>query len=169
MLSEVQNPDTEILELINEARLVLGMPALNKLPKGVPETSQKCVLGRSLGAEILLDDQDRAYVLLLHYRAASRLARAWGVAQPNGMWNGWGVLLPEPLDRFVHEFDALCYPQLTYGYGVADDGVRSELRHLRFDWVDEGKKVSDLIERAQDACAQAQALQKRLSSTIHNR
>jgi hypothetical protein len=158
MLSPEQNPGSEILELVNKARVVLKMPPLRKLPRGIPETSRKCVLGRSLGVEVLVDDQDRAYALLLHYRMAGRLARVWDVARPHGMWNGWAVLLPWELNRFVHEFDARCYPHLASEASEAKDGVRSELRHLRFDWAAEYTRVADLIGRGREACDRAQAV-----------
>ena len=178
VLSPEQNPDSVILELVNKARVVLEMPPLRKLPRGIPETSRKCVLGRSLGVEVLVDDQDRAYALLLHYRAACRLARVWDVARPCGMWNGWAVLLPgsRELNRFVHEFDARCYPHLASAASEAKaseakaseakaseakDGVRSELRHSRFDWAAEHTRVADLIERAGEACGRAQAVRSR--------
>src|ERR1700745_730244 len=102
MSSPDQNPSEEILELVNKARLLLEMPPLRKLPRGIPDTALKCVLGRSLGLEILLDDQDRAYTLVLRYRTACSLARVWGVERPYGMWNGWAVMLPARLDEFVH-------------------------------------------------------------------
>jgi hypothetical protein len=168
MLPSEPNPDSGILELVNKARGMLEMPMLRKLPRGIPETSQKCVLGRSLGLEILRDDQDRAYALVLLYRTACRLARVWGVARPHGMWNGWAVLLPEALNTFVDEFDARRYPQLASADGAAEDGIISELRHLRFDWVDQHSKVADLIERARDACAQARELRDRLTAARHN-
>ena len=161
MLSPEQNPDSVILQLVNKARVVLEMPPLRKLPRGIPETSRKCVLGRSLGVEVLVDDQDRAYALLLHYRAACRLARVWDVARPYGMWNGWAVLLPWELNRFVHEFDARCYPHLASEASEAKDGVRSELRHLRFDWAAEHTRVADLMERAREACGRAQTVRSR--------
>jgi hypothetical protein len=161
MLSPQQNPGAEILALVNKARVVLGKPPMRNLPRGIPETSRKCVLGRSLEVEVLLDDQDQAYALLSDYRSAYRLARAWSVERPCGMWNGWAVLLPPQLSRFVHEFDALCYPHLTSAPGEAKDGVRSELRHLRFDWVDEHTRVADLIERARAACDRAQDMGNR--------
>lgn len=161
VLSPEQNPDSVILELVNKARVVLEMPPLRKLPRGIPETSRKCVLGRSLGVEVLVDDQDRAYALLLHYRAACRLARVWDVTRPCGMWNGWAVLLPRELNRFVHEFDARCYPHLASAASEAKDGVRSELRHSRFDWAAEHTRVADLIERAGEACGRAQAVRSR--------
>ena len=157
MLSSEQNPSTEILELINKARIALEMPPLRKLPRGIPETSQKCVLGRSLGLEVLVDDQDRAYALLTNYHAAWRIARAWGAERPYGMWNGWAVLLPLELNRFVHEFDARCHPYLTSAVSEVKDGVRSELRHLRFDWVAEKTRVAELLTRARQACDRAQA------------
>ena len=160
MLSPEQNPDSEILELVNKARAVLEMPPLRKLPRGIPETSRKCVLGRTLGLEVLLSDQDRAYALVLKYHTAWRLARVWGVARPYGMWNGWAVLMPPQLNRFVHEFDEHCYPHLISA-SEAKDGVRSELRHLRFDWMAEQTRVADLLMRAQQACDHAASLQPR--------
>lgn len=159
MLSPEKNPGSEVLELVNKARVVLELPPLRKLPRGIPETSRKCVLGRSLGVEVLLDDRDRAYALLLDYHAAWRLARVWDAARPCGMWNGWAVLLPPELDRFLHEFDALCYPHLTSAASEAKEGVISELRNLRFDWVDEQTRVTDLLERARKAYERAHALQ----------
>jgi hypothetical protein len=165
MLSEEQNPDSELLELVNKARVILEMPPLARLPKGIPDTSRKCVLGRSLGVEVLLDDQDRAYALVFAYRLAHRLARAWGVGRPYGMWNGWAVLLPSELNRFVHEFDALCYPHLTSAASEAHGGVRSELRDLRFDWMAEHSRVANLIERAREACGEAQAVVKQSRSS----
>src|SRR5216683_4952761 len=157
MSSVEQNPGSEILDLINKARLVMEMPALKKLPRGIPETSRKCVLGRSLGLEILLDDQDRPYALVHEYRRACRLARVWSVGRPYGMWNGWAMLLPDELSKFVHEFDSRCYPQLLSVSREQKSGVvRSELRSLRFDWVEENKKVADLLERARAAHDAAQ-------------
>jgi hypothetical protein len=155
MSSPEQYPGSQILELINKARIALEMPPLRKLPRGTPETSRKCVLGRSLSLEVLLDDQDRAYALLTNYHAASRLARAWGAERPYGMWNGWAMLLPSELNRFVHEFDAHCYPHLTSMENEVKDGVRSELRHLRFDWVAEHARVADLLMQARRACEYA--------------
>jgi hypothetical protein len=160
MLPAEQSPDSEILELVNKARIVLDILPLRKLPKGIPETSRKCVLGRSLGVEVLLDDQGRAYALLFAYHSASALARTWGVGRPFGMWNGWAVLLPAELNRFVHQFDARCFPDLTSAACESKEGVRSELRHLRFDWVAEHGRVADLIERAREACDLAQTVQK---------
>ena len=118
MLSEEQNPDSELLELVNKARVILEMPPLARLPKGIPDTSRKCVLGRSLGVEVLLDDQDRAYALVFAYRLAHRLARAWGVGRPYGMWNGWAVLLPSELDVIESHFADQAYDHvLACGLG----------------------------------------------------
>jgi hypothetical protein len=160
MLSPRQNTEAEILALVNKARVALGMPPIRNLPRGIPVTSRKCVLGRSLDVEVLIDDQDQTYALLTNYRSAYKLARAWNVARPCGMWNGWAVLLSEELNRFVHEFDARCYPHLTSATSEAKNGVRSELRYLRFDWVDEHTRVADLIERARAACDQAEDARK---------
>lgn len=160
MLSPQQNPGAEILALVNKARAALGMPPIRNLPRGIPETSRKCVLGRSLDVEVLMDDQDRAYALLTDYRSAYKLARAWNAARPCGMWNGWAVLLPEELNRFVHEFDARCYPHLTSVPSEAKNNIVSELRHLRFDWVEEHTRVEDLLERARAACDHASNLVK---------
>ncbi len=156
-LSPEQNPGSEILELVNQARVALEMPALRNLPKGIPGTSRKCVLGRSLNVEVLIDDRDQAYVLMANYYKACRLARVWNAARPYGMWNGWAVLLPPELNNFVHEFDACHYPQLASATSGATDGVISELRQLRFDWVSEQTKVADLLARARQACDRAQA------------
>jgi hypothetical protein len=153
-LSPEEDP-ADILELVNKARLVLEMPALRKLPSGIPETSRKCVLGRSLGVDILLDDCNRAYALLLRYHQASRLARAWAVARPCGMWNDWAVQLPGKLNRFVHEFDSRCYPALELLEPPASAVVSGDLRHLRFEWAAEHTKVVDLLERARSTCERA--------------
>lgn len=164
MLSPEQDAGPEILELVNKARIVLEMPVLRKLPRGVPETSQKCVLGRSLGVEILLDDQDRAYALLLHYRTACRLARVWAVERPCGMWNGWAVLLPRELNTFVHEFDARTYPQLSSVGCPSEEGDRSELQDLHFEWKGQRDKIADLLQRARQACHQTQEARDRSSA-----
>jgi hypothetical protein len=124
MLSPEPTACSEILEFVNAARVALEMQPLRKLPRGIPETSRKCVLGRSLGLEILLDDQDRAYALVLGYRSASKVARVWGADLPHGMWNGWAVLLPPELNAFVREFDAQCYPHLMSGTEVPEEGIR---------------------------------------------
>lgn len=174
MLSQQRNPGEQVLELVNRARIALEMPTLRKLPSGIPETSQKCVLGRSLDAEILLNDQDWAYVLLPNYRASCRLARAWRVERPCAIWNGWAVSLPEVLNRFVHEFDARCYPELSSAASASEDGTRAELVGLRLDWTGQKGKIAHLIERARQAChqtqeVQTQELQNRLSATRDNR
>ena len=156
MLSPGQNPSIEILELVNAARLVLGLPQLRKLLKGVPDTARKCVLGRSLGVDILIDDQDRAYALLLRYRTAYSLARAWGVARPYGMWNGWAVLLPAKLNEFVHDFDSRCYPAMESPQRDNGGHLQSDLRDLRFDWTDQHTRVNNLLERARLACESAE-------------
>jgi hypothetical protein len=156
MLSPEQNPGLEILELVNKARVALQTPPLHKLFRGIPETSQKCVLGRSLGFEILLDDQDCAYGLLLSYLQAIKVAKAWNVPRTYGMWNGWAVRLPEPLNNFVHRFDGRCYPSLESPQRPQNAGVRSELRPLRFDWVDQHARVTTLLERARQACEEAE-------------
>src|SRR5438270_9605844 len=96
----------DVVELIGKARTALGMPPLKKLPRGVRETSRQCVLGRSLGVEILIDDRDGPYALVLQYRSACALSRAWCVGRPCASWNGWAVRLPAELTRFVQEFDA---------------------------------------------------------------
>jgi hypothetical protein len=158
MLSTEPDPGLEILELVNKARVLLGRPTLLKLPRGVPETSRKCVLGRSLEVEILLDDQDRAYALILHYRTACRLAHAWRVERPCGMWSGWAVLLPEQLNKFVHEFDARCYPKLSSIGCGSENGIPAGAQDLRFDWVAANNQVANLIERARRACHQTQKL-----------
>jgi hypothetical protein len=150
------NPGAEILELINKARVVLEMAPLRRLPRGIPETSRQCVLGRSLGVEVLLDDRDRAYGLLPRYRTALRLARVWDTSRPYGMWNGWAVLLPEELNTFVHEFDARCYPALASAASGLKDSVDPELRRSQFDWVDQHKRIADLLERARAACEHAE-------------
>jgi hypothetical protein len=155
MLSSEQNTTSEVLELVNQARLVLEMPALRKLPKGIPDAARKCVLGRSLDLEILLDDQDRAYALVLRYRTACSVARVWGVRRPYGMWNGWAVLLPRALNEFVHDFDSRCYPSIESLQRDTKEGLRSELRYLRFDWVDQHARVTNLLERAKSACEKA--------------
>lgn len=170
MLASKQDSEPEVLKLVNKARIVLEMPSLRKLPRGLPETSRECVLGRSLGVEILLDDQDRAYALVLQYRKACRLARIWRVERPCGMWNGWAVLLPKELNNFVHEFDAHSpqLSELTSAGCKPKDGVRSSLRHLRFDWVNQHNRVADLIERAREARDRAQALRSHLSAARHD-
>jgi hypothetical protein len=152
MLFPEQNPSAEILDLINRARLVLEMPPLRKLLKGIPDTARKCVLGRSMGLDILIDDQERAYALVLRYRAAYSLARAWGVERPHGIWNGWAVLLPQRLNEFVHEFDSGCYPSMESLQRDTGGGVQSELRHLRFDWTDQRARIDNLLEKARLAC-----------------
>ena len=156
MLSLEQSPGSDVLELVNKARLVLELPPIRRLPKGIPDTARKCVLGRSLGLEILLDDQDRAYALLTDYRLASKLASVWGAARPCGMWNGWGVMLPAKLSDFVREFDSRCYPRLVSPHRESKSTTQSELRHLRFDWADQHARVSDLLKRARSAWQNAE-------------
>ncbi len=151
MSSPEQILSQEILDLVNKARVVLGMSPLRRLPRGVPDAARKCVLGRSLGLEVLLDDQNRAYALLLHYRAACSVARVWGAARPYGMWNGWAVLLPGKLDEFVHEFDSRCHPSMESPHCDDRQRLQSDLRHLRFDWNDQHGRITALLERAKSA------------------
>jgi hypothetical protein len=159
MLSPEQNLSSDILESVNQARLVLEMSPLRRLPRGIPVTARKCVLGRALGLEILIDDQDRTYALLLKYRTACSLARVWGVARPCGMWNGWAVLLPSGLNEFVHDFDSRCYPSMEMVQRDTRAGIQSDLRHLRFDWIDQHTWVTELLERARSAYENARHAQ----------
>jgi hypothetical protein len=101
-----------ILDLLNRARIKLGGMPLKELPRGIPDSSQHCVLGRSLGFEFLLDHQDHPFALVLKYHRACALAAAWDVPRPYAVWNGWAVRVPEALSRFIHNFDARRYPQL---------------------------------------------------------
>jgi len=165
MLSPDQNPNSEILELVNQARLALELTPLRKLLRGVPDMARKCVLGRSLGLDILIDDQDRAYALVLRYRSACSVARVWGVAKPYGMWNGWAVLLPAKLNEFVHEFDSRCYPSMETSHRDGRRQLQSELRNLRFDWTNQHARVGDLLEKARLACEYAE--QARNSCPAH--
>lgn len=165
MLSPEENPSSEILELVNQARVVLELPPLRKLLKGMPDSARKCVLGRSLGVDILIDDQDRAYALVRRYRTACSLARVWGVAKPYGMWNGWAVLLPQRLNEFVHEFDARCYPSMETAQRDAGGELQSEIRNLRFDWTNQHARVARLLEKATLACEYAE--QARASRPTH--
>jgi hypothetical protein len=165
MLVSEQNPSREIRDLVNQARLVLGMPPLRKLLKGIPDTARKCVLGRSLGCDVLIDDQERAYALLLRYRAACSLARVWGVARPYGVWNGWAVLLPSSLNEFVHDFDSRCYPSMESPQRDSRGDLKSELRSLRFDWTDQHTRVKNLLEQAGLACDNAEWARNQLAQS----
>ena len=107
-----QRPSPAILELVNRARIYLQMRRVTRLPRGIPGNSRRCVLSRGLGAEFLLDDQDRPFTLLQEYRRACKLAAAWQVEKPSALWNGWAVRLPSDLNTFIHNFDAHQYPQL---------------------------------------------------------
>jgi hypothetical protein len=149
-------PASKILQRINQARSVLGMALLHKLPRGIPETARKCVLGRSLTLDILLDDHDRAYALVLHYRTALRLAHAWDVVRPYGMWNGWAVVLPPELNDFVRDFDSHYYPWMESPQPKLNVDPQTGLRHSSFSWNSQHATVSSLLERAQAACRYAQ-------------
>jgi hypothetical protein len=156
MLTAQQTLRPDILALVNKARIALEMAPLKKLPRGVPQTSRKCVLGRSLGLEVLLDDQDRPYALVLQYHRARRLARIWCVARPHALWNGWAVMLPHGLSEFIREFDSRCYPKLVAASREEKSGqVRSDLRALRFDLMEEQTRVADLLAQAWEACQRA--------------
>jgi hypothetical protein len=114
MSSGQYEPDPQVLELINNARKACGMLPLRELPQGIPETSRQCVLGRSLGVEVLLDDHDGPLALTLRYRQACALARAWGGGgRPRPVWNGWAVTLPPILSQFIRQFDARKYLKLV--------------------------------------------------------
>jgi hypothetical protein len=168
MLSPEPNFDSDILELVNNAREVMGLPLLRKLLRGIPDTARKCVLGRSLGLDILLDDENRAYALVLEYRVAYRLARVWQAVRPYGMWNGWAVLLPPRLNEFVRDFDSRCYPSLESTPREPDTGIQSELRRLRFDWIDQHARVADLLERAKGACERATVVQNAVRASTRD-
>src|SRR2546421_6743049 len=145
-------PRSAVFDLVSRARSALGMPPLKRLPRGIRETSRQCVLGRSLGVEILVDDRDGPYALVLQYRSACALSRAWCVGRPCASWNGWAVRLPAALSKFVQEFDACCYPELVSNLESEKAGPVSELRSLRFDWVVEKERVQDLLDRANELC-----------------
>jgi hypothetical protein len=148
-MASVFEPGPEILELVNQARRELRMPTLKELPRGTPETSRQCVLGRSLDVEVLTDDHDGPFALVQQYRRACVMARVWGVGRPRAVWNGWAIDLPAALTRFVREFDARCYPQLVSDLPApSPESIRSELRALRFDWIAENARVDDLLRRA---------------------
>jgi hypothetical protein len=162
MSSAQYEPDPQVLELINKARTACGMPQLRELPQGIPETSRQCVLGRSLGVEVLLDDLEGPFALTLRYRQACALARAWsGGGRPRAVWNGWAVTLPASLSQFIRQFDARKYPKLVSSNSEArSESIRSELRSLRFDWVEEKNRLDDLLERARSACDHARQLSR---------
>jgi hypothetical protein len=151
-------PRSAVFDLVSRARSALGMPPLKRLPRGIRETSRQCVLGRSLGVEILVDDRDGPYALVLQYRSACALSRAWCVGRPCASWNGWAVSLPAELTRFVQEFDACCYPELVSNSPPKKSATVSELRELRFDWVGEQQRVQNLIDRANELCDSAREL-----------
>ena len=106
-------PAPEILELVNQARLKLKKPLLMKLPQGIPGNSRQCVLGRSLGVEVLLDEHDGPFALVQQYRRACVLASIWNVDRPCAVWDGWAFNLPAELSKFILEFDTYRYPQLV--------------------------------------------------------
>jgi hypothetical protein len=153
----------DVLELVNRARAAFGILPLRKLPRGVRETSRQCVLGRSLGVEILLDDRDGPYALVLRYRAACALARTWGVGRPCASWNGWAVRLPSELSKFVQEFDACRYPELDSGLSAKTTTSVAELRVLRFDWISEQERVQKLLDQARNVCDSARDLCQKIA------
>jgi len=162
MVVSVQKIDAEILGLINKARTTLSMAPLEDLPSGVPNTSRLCVLGRSLGVEVLLDDKDYPFALVLNYRRGCALAKAWDVSPPTEAWNGWGVQLPAELAKFVRDFDAQQYPGLSLSTRAVDiGGIRSELRSLRFGWMEEHGRLERLLGQAREACDRAAQLRQR--------
>jgi hypothetical protein len=152
------NSTREVLQALNAARMALRMAPLTRLPPGLRRQSQLCVLGRALRLEILLDEQERAFVLVREYRQASRLAAIWNTP-PQEAWYGWAVLLPAQLDHFVHEFDAgyhsrLALRQQRYALRAA----MKELKSLRSWALQMRSRVSELALEGDELCRRSREL-----------
>lgn len=102
----------KVLEIVNVGREALGYKPIAKLPKGTPEESDNCPLKRALRVENVYTDNLCVCHSLEWTPKCETKAQALGKA-----WHkkvaGTAVHLPSTLQRFVHDFDALEYPELV--------------------------------------------------------
>ncbi|MBF6570578.1 MAG: hypothetical protein IVW54_17055 [Candidatus Binataceae bacterium] len=109
--------DKNLLKLINQARSALRMARIDLLPRGIAEKSNGCFVSKSLGIAINEEYEGRYFAVVPHQRKAVTLARAWKVASPEEVLDGWGVYLPASLERTLREFDAHRHPDLEIRSG----------------------------------------------------
>lgn len=104
-----KKPPAEVLRLVNEARVALGKGKLKELPKGGREDCETCPLSIALGMIV-----HSRTVCVSTRRESESLVRAWGTG--GRLWSSsgtnWDINLPEPLVKFVEDFDAGKYPDL---------------------------------------------------------
>jgi hypothetical protein len=99
----------KVLELVNKARVALGMSALSELPKGARYDPCDCPLAIALRPSsppcaVLVDEHAADFP---KDEQGQKVADAWGTRNNLG-----AATLPAPLPEFVLAFDSGQLPQL---------------------------------------------------------
>ncbi|MEM9665005.1 MAG: hypothetical protein AAF970_08735 [Bacteroidota bacterium] len=97
---------SQVLRLINQARVVQYQPLLNALPVGRTARSRSCPLSTALGGLVGVDG-----LCLEDLDQARRIGRVWNVPVTEAQGR-FIVRLPHLLERFVQAFDQGAYPAL---------------------------------------------------------
>lgn len=94
----------EVLRLVNLARMVLGLPALTRLPLGFRARPNSCVIANSIGTPCgLLGTRFGAHEI------SEAVAEVWGTTTDSDD----RAVHPEALREFIAAFDAGEYPELV--------------------------------------------------------
>ena len=99
---------SQVLHLVNQARVSLNLPPLDALPPGTKGRSVACPLSRALGGRVGVDG-----ICFDERTAAYCVADAWQTSIINRGYERYVVHLPLPLKHFVRDFDLGAYYRLA--------------------------------------------------------
>ena len=118
----------QVLEMVNTGRQALGAGPLEELPRGKRRSQSQCVLARALGLRF---SETSAWLgegpASRRRTVAATLVEGWGT-RPRVV-DRRAVRLPDPLRRFVKEFDLGCFPELVdepARVGIPEASVETE-------------------------------------------
>lgn len=101
----------EVIKLVNQARKVLELKPIKKLPKGIKDDSEFCPIAIALEHTFEIDTSvmwsTGSYVII-----AQEIAKIWGTyVVPTGISEQPTIMLPTELSDWISAFDSGLEPE----------------------------------------------------------